>query len=548
MEKFGAGRWKRNTERVNDTKTMEQGNDIYEQDYSALKEKLTCYPGITILSVDKEPPEQYVIEYKLFGYGYDSDDQIQMRRRHEVQINLPFGYPHFPPTIKPLTKICHPDVAEHAIRIADYWQGNQSLADLVIHVGDMIRGAAYSVEDAFNDEAAAWYSENSEKLPLAELEYADPNALPEKTKEGSGFPVKLVAGLAIGLMVVVGGGLVVRDKMVVGGGEEQLAEIQNLIAEQNFQQADEIGSSFAGSLKSVIFLNGERESLLAQVQELLESEVMQQGLRGNIEYQGKFLPIPTVEALAKVEQTIELAVARFDAGNFESAVSAFNSAIELAESQGQVEVADNVRRLSAEKRLAYYVDKANTAYSDKEWQQAVELYSNAVLLFEADKRFLSEESHATRGKLVKLQALAQASVFREGAVMAERKKDYAGAATFYDDILRVISRNEFGTDPVLVKVAGDAKAERERLEELDQVTKGSQYLVENFKEIFMSHYPGLYEPGLQSPRIKYLGRNGGNLVFLMSCIELVKRQTNEFRLSYQYNPTTERWSLYREQK
>ena len=178
----------------------------------------------------------------------------------------------------------------------------------------------------------------------------------------------------------------------------------------------------------------------------------------------------------------------------------------------------------------------------------MELYGRAVRIFTEERRFLSPGTLDTREKVMKLEALAHASVSREKAVMAERQKDYSGAAANYRDIVRMIARNEFGTDPVLAKVGSDAEVEWRRLEELDQVARGSNYLIENFKEIFMSHYPGLYEPGLQSPRVRYLGRSEGRLVFLMSCIELVNRQTNEFRLSYQFDPTTGGWSIYRDGK
>ena len=527
---------------------MDQGNESYERDYAALKEKLRRYPGITLVSVDKEVPEQYVIEYKLFGYGYDPSGQIQMLRRHEVQISLPFGYPHFPPTVKPLTRICHPDVAEHAIRIAGYWQENPSLADLVIHIGDMIRGAVYSTEAPFNDEAAKWYAANGHKLPLAELEYVDPDAEARVADTRSPFPFKLVAGAVLALLVLAGGGLAVRDKMVIGGSAEQLARIHEEVKRRNFTEAESIGNGLAASLEWGLFFSGERQNLLAEVQTVLNSETMRQGLLGKVQYNGEFLPIPVADTLEKTRQMTEVAVARLAGGELDSAVSMFDSAIKLAESSGQVEAADGVRRVSAEKRLAYYVERANRAYGDEEWQQAMELYGQAVRLLEGERRFLSQDALATRDKVIKLEALAQASVSREKAALAERQKDYGAAASHYRDILQVIGQNEFGADPVLARVGSDAEAEYQRLAELDQVARGSQYLIDNFKEIFMAHYPGLYEPGLQSPRVRYLGRSDGRLVFLMSCIELVKRQTNEFRLSYQLDPVTGGWSIYQDGK
>ena len=53
-----------------------------------------------------------------------------------------------------------------AIRIADQWQKNPSLPDLILHIGEMICGSAYNVEDPFNQEAADWYRNHTDQLPL----------------------------------------------------------------------------------------------------------------------------------------------------------------------------------------------------------------------------------------------------------------------------------------------------------------------------------------------------------------------------------------------
>jgi len=525
---------------------MDQGNEIFIKDYEALKGKITYYPGISIVSVDKDPPEQYVIEYRLFGYGYDDNGQVQMLRRHRIEIKLPFGYPHFPPTVQPLSKICHPDVAEHAIRIAEFWQSNQSLADLVVHIGDMIRGAVYSTDGAFNEEAARWYTENAQKLPLAELEYNDPNARPKKRKGGPVIPYRLLGIAVLTGMVITGGGLVVRDKMILAGAGEALQQLHSSMENRKFAEADAIGQKTVKRLRSVLFFSGDSKARLAEIAAIVESESLKEGLAGRIEYKGQYLPISIADALVEVERLTVEATAKLDGGDVEAATTTFSTAIRLAEKNGQSGAADNVRRISAEKRLGHYVEKASGFYSEQEWQKAADLYSLAVTILENEKDHLSAESLETLEKLVKLKILALASVAREEAVRAENIKDYAVAAARYRAIVVLIQRNEFGNDPVLAKVGSDAEAERQRLAELAMVAEGSAYLVENFKKLFMEHYPGLYEPGLQSPKVRYLGRNEGKLVFIMSCIELVQRNTNEFRLSYQFDPVTRSWSLYRE--
>lgn len=525
---------------------MNQGNEKLSKDYEALQEMLTRYPGITIVSTEKDPPEQYVLEYRLFGYGYDANGEVQMLRRHRVQISLPFGYPHFPPTVKPLTKICHPDVAEHAVRIAAYWQSNQSLADLVVHIGDMIRGAVFNTEGAFNQEAAEWYEANRQKLPLAELEYHDPNRRPAAEKGGVEIPYKRLAiFLAVGL-VVAGGGLFVRDKWIISKSGKQLQQMKDVIENRQFKDADDIGRKAVDALNGVLFLRGSGKERKTELAAILESATMREGLQGRIEHQGRYVPMQEADTLRELELQEQTAVEKLAAGDLEGAIGIFTAAVQLAEKKGMSEAADGVRRFSAERRLTYYVDKGNASYSEQRWQGAVDEYGRAVDILRNESAYLSAASLATLEKLEKLKTLSIANVYKQEALQAEKAAKFDQAGEQYKAIAAMIRRSPYSQDPLLLKVAVEAEQEGARLGEQALIASGTSYLLENYKEIFARHYPGLNETALQSPRVRYLGRIDGKMVFIISCIELIQRHSNEFRLQYQYDPKTDDWSLYRE--
>jgi len=152
---------------------MTANPDQLANDYEQLKTTLELYPGITISKAEGSPPDTYEIEYRIKGYVRNPDGSITTADLHRVQISLPFGYPMFPPTVKPLTHIFHPDIDPAAIRIADQWQAKPSLSDLVLTIGEMICGNIYSQEDPFNQEAADWYEQHKDELPLDVLQIAD---------------------------------------------------------------------------------------------------------------------------------------------------------------------------------------------------------------------------------------------------------------------------------------------------------------------------------------------------------------------------------------
>jgi ubiquitin-protein ligase len=152
---------------------MAMGSQQIAEDYEQLKDLLELYPHISIVKAEGQPPDNYEIEYNLRGYIKEEDNTVTIGQTHRVRISLPFGYPHFAPIAKPLTPIFHPDIDPAAIRLADCWQQNPSLPDLVLHIGEMICGSSYNLEDPFNQEAADWYRRQQKQLPLDSISIAD---------------------------------------------------------------------------------------------------------------------------------------------------------------------------------------------------------------------------------------------------------------------------------------------------------------------------------------------------------------------------------------
>ncbi|MGB5685904.1 MAG: ubiquitin-conjugating enzyme E2 [Candidatus Electrothrix sp.] len=152
---------------------MASETDQLARDFKEVNELLARYPQIHVAQTEGDPPATYEVEYRLTGLTRQENGNIGQNASHRLRINLPFGYPHFPPTIKPLTPVFHPDIDPDAVRIASYWQQNPSLAELVIHIGDMICAKSYNLEEPFNQEAADWYSEHSSEFPLDEVQEGD---------------------------------------------------------------------------------------------------------------------------------------------------------------------------------------------------------------------------------------------------------------------------------------------------------------------------------------------------------------------------------------
>lgn len=176
------------------------------------------------------------------------------------------------------------------------------------------------------------------------------------------------------------------------------------------------------------------------------------------------------------------------------------------------------------------------------------MYGNVAAILKNEKESLNDADTSSLEKIEILRVLSLANFHRDEAENAENAEAYNKAREHYRAIASIVQRSEYPEDEVLVNLNKDALREVERVEDQEIIAESEEYLLKNFKELFKKQYPGVHGPALQSPRVKFMGRSGEKYVFVMSCIELIQRSSNEFRLYYQYDPATRNWSIYRERK
>jgi tetratricopeptide (TPR) repeat protein len=323
---------------------------------------------------------------------------------------------------------------------------------------------------------------------------------------------------------------------------------EQLIADREFQQAERTGAEGLEKAEYILFLRSGRDEMTTNFRNLLDSRRLREGLEGKVEFQGEFYDIRTADTLQNVEKLKGAAMERLQQGDPGGAETSFAEAVTLAEENGLSTAAAEVLRVSAEQRLDYYLNLGNSAYEGRQWQQADEYYAEAVEIIKDERSHLGAESVDKLEKIEILQILAAANNHKAEAAIAEKAGDFKKAADQYQLIVSTVRQSRYGSDTILMRLVAEAEAEAERVKQQALVAAGTEYLLENYKEIFRRHYPGVHEPALQSPRVKFMGESNGKLVFLLSCIELIQRHSNEFLLPYQYDSKTREWSIHREVK
>ncbi|HEU4387267.1 MAG TPA: ubiquitin-conjugating enzyme E2 [Blastocatellia bacterium] len=128
------------------------------------------HPYIRLVQVQGNPPDRYVFKFNIRSLGETPDGSFVYRNLHDAEIFLPVDYPRRPPFCRMLSPVFHPNIDPQKICIGDHWSAGQSLADLIVRIGEMLCYQSYNVKSPLNARAAAWAEQNLSKLPLQRVD------------------------------------------------------------------------------------------------------------------------------------------------------------------------------------------------------------------------------------------------------------------------------------------------------------------------------------------------------------------------------------------
>jgi hypothetical protein len=132
--------------------------------------ELTRASELVTMSHSGNPPDRYAVAYACRGLALPPGvAEPQVLDHHEAEFYLHRDYPRRPPQIVWRTAIFHPNIlsSEHGGGVCiGSWTPSESLADLVVRVGEMVQYREYNPDDVLDREAAAWALAHAESLPV----------------------------------------------------------------------------------------------------------------------------------------------------------------------------------------------------------------------------------------------------------------------------------------------------------------------------------------------------------------------------------------------
>src|SRR5436309_7814084 len=140
-----------------------------QADYEQVQAVFAEHPGIRLLRVEGSPPDRYTFGIYVAGLVPTGEDTFAPGEEHHAEIFLPLDYPRRPPFCRMTTPVFHPNIDPQKICIGDHWSAGQSLAQMIVHIGEMISYQSYNLKSLLNVKAAAWAEKNLDSLPLQRI-------------------------------------------------------------------------------------------------------------------------------------------------------------------------------------------------------------------------------------------------------------------------------------------------------------------------------------------------------------------------------------------
>ena len=142
-----------------------------QADHQLMRQAFGDHERIRLVSAEGDPPEKYVIEYRVRSL-VPAEGAQRVGTVHRAEIFLPLDYPRRPPFCRMTTPVFHPNIDPQKICIGDHWSAGQSLAQLAVRIGEMLCYQSYNVKSPLNGQAAAWAEQNVGRLPLDSADLA----------------------------------------------------------------------------------------------------------------------------------------------------------------------------------------------------------------------------------------------------------------------------------------------------------------------------------------------------------------------------------------
>jgi len=137
-------------------------------DQQSIAAAFSGHPHISVTPIGLAPVSQYQVMYRVPALQKIEGD-LKVTGMTVVNISLPPNYPREKPYCTTSEPIFHPNFGNY-ICIADFWSPSQTLVDVIVEIGQLLQYQLFNTRSPLNALAARWVADNSDRIPVGELE------------------------------------------------------------------------------------------------------------------------------------------------------------------------------------------------------------------------------------------------------------------------------------------------------------------------------------------------------------------------------------------
>ncbi len=142
-----------------------------QADFDKIKDEFYGHKYVKVDPIEGSPPVRYMITYYLKGLKWDKrKNDVVENYQHTIEVYLHKNYPREKPQCIIKSDIFHPNFGASKICIADHWAAGESLADIIIQIGQMIQYQNYNPKSPLNQQAARWTLKNEQLFPVGNVD------------------------------------------------------------------------------------------------------------------------------------------------------------------------------------------------------------------------------------------------------------------------------------------------------------------------------------------------------------------------------------------
>lgn len=270
----------------------------------------------------------------------------------------------------------------------------------------------------------------------------------------------------------------------------------------------------------------------------------------NLNIENKFEIIDEISAkLAEISLATskEEGDASFAEGKWEEALEHYKSALNVVKRSYDANdpTIKELNLLVIKAELYHTVNEGKNAFTDANWDFAIDSYGKAIEILESNREILKQAStDENRQKLARIRL--QASVIRDKQDAARflKAKDYGEAIKKLQSVIYAITSSPFSDENEFAAVVDDTQALIKQTETDVLLTDKIVYLEENFKDLFTAHYTISSPESLVEPRVEFEKQVDQTLIFRLQCIEVGRGRPLKLIMKYAHDLASGTWSFY----